>query len=269
MPEVTLEHFGRAAADIGTHGDNDTLPFDIDTRFVSHKQAGLARTAFSFFEQLQGDSEINSTHKVSALSVFSERLLVPTGPTGFRIATKIQSFWNIYFNGLGVAIAHALEDSRDDRAHSYRFLSNGGHELFDRTFSWKAFREATVADVIAAESGTIVVQTDISSFYEHISHHHIENFIDDLFPDNGRIGNQVNALLGKFSAGRSFGLPVGGQCSRILAELFLNSVDHRMTDAGIRWRRYVDDYVLVARSHADAYRALSFLSHALALEKQP
>jgi len=28
MPDVTLEHFKRAAVDIGSHGDNETLPFD-------------------------------------------------------------------------------------------------------------------------------------------------------------------------------------------------------------------------------------------------
>ncbi len=264
MPEVSLVHFSRAAADISAHGDNDTLPFDIDTQFISHKQLELARLAFAFFEQLQSDSEQNSTRKISELSVFSERLLAPTGPTGFRVVTKIHPFWNIYFNGLGVAIGEALENSRDGRVFSYRFLLNGGNELFDRASSWKAFREKTVADAKAAGDETIIVQTDISSFYEHISHHHIENFIDDLFPANGRIGNQVNALLSKFSSGRSFGLPVGGQCSRILAELFLNSVDHRMTGAKIRWHRYVDDYVLVASSHADAYKALAFLSHTLA-----
>ena len=37
-----------------------------------------------------------------------------------------------------------------------------------------------------------------------------------------------------------------------------------MTEARIRWHRYVDDYVLVASSHADAYKALAFLSHTLA-----
>lgn len=264
MPDVRLEHFGRAAADIGAHGDNDTLPFDIDTRFISDKQGELAAAAFALFQQLQSDSVLNSSRKVSGLSVFSERLLVPTGPTGFRIATKIQPFWNIYFNGLGIAIADALEDRRDSRVYSYRFLRQGGHELFDRGSSWKAFREATVADAASADAGAIVVQTDISSFYEHISHHHVENFIDDLFPDNERIGNQVNRLLSKFSAGRSFGLPVGGQCSRILAELFLSSVDAQMTGAGVRWHRYVDDYVLVASSQADAYRRLAFLSHTLA-----
>lgn len=33
MSAVTRDHFKRAASDIANHGDNDTLPFDIDTRF--------------------------------------------------------------------------------------------------------------------------------------------------------------------------------------------------------------------------------------------
>ncbi|WP_417316304.1 RNA-directed DNA polymerase [Cycloclasticus pugetii] len=139
----------------------------------------------------------------------------------------------------------------------------GGSELFDRGSSWRVFREATSREAALAPKGTVVVQTDISSFYEHISHHYLENLIDDLYPD-GRVGNQITALLSKFSAGRSFGLPVGGQCSRILAELFLNSVDHRMTQDGLRWYRYVDDYVLIADSNSAAYAGLAFLSHALA-----
>jgi hypothetical protein len=264
MPEVTRTHFERAAADIGAHGDNDTLPFDVDNYFLSVKQVELAGLAFDFYQQLQSDSVTNSKRRIEAISVFNERLLAPAGPAGFRVSTKIQNFWNLYFNGLGVAIADALESRRDDRAYSYRFLRDGGVELFNRDKSWRAFREQTSAAASALAPGTIVVQTDISGFYDHISHHHIENALQDVFPENSRIATQVVALLSKFSAGRSFGLPVGGQCSRILAELFLSYIDRRMTATGISWHRYVDDYVLIADSNADAYKALSILSHALA-----
>ncbi|MGP8475127.1 hypothetical protein [Burkholderia sp. PR2] len=44
----------------------------------------------------------------------------------------------------------------------------------------------------------------------------------------------------------------------------MNPFDQRMTVSEIRWFRYVDDYVLIAPSNADAYRALSVLSYALA-----
>lgn len=263
MAEVTLQHFLRAAADIGAHGDNDTLPFDVDTNFVSARQNELAQAAFCFSEELRKDSEANNKKKITALTIFSERLLVATGASGFRVTTKLHPFWSIYFNGLGVAIADKLECKRDKRAFSYRFQQEGNTDLFDRSSSWRAFREATSKAAALAPKGTIVVQTDISSFYEHISHHYLENLIDDLFPD-GKVGNQITALLAKFSAGRSFGLPVGGQCSRILAELFLNAVDHRMTQDGLQWYRYVDDYVLIAESNSAAYAGLAFLSHALA-----
>lgn len=263
MPEVTLQHFARAAADIGAHGDNDTLPFDLDTRLVQQRQAEFANVAFSLFDELQRDSSINSKRKIDSLSIFNERLLTPTGSAGFRVTTKIHPFWSVYFNGLGVAIADALEDQRDPHARSYRFRRDGTEELFDRSFSWRSFRETTLAEARRMPDDAIVVQTDVSSFYEHVSHHYVQNAINDLFPD-GRVGNQITALLGKFSAGRSFGLPVGGQASRALAELFLNPIDQRMTVSEIRWFRYVDDYVLIAPSNADAYRALSVLSYALA-----
>ncbi|MEO6065614.1 MAG: hypothetical protein ABIP49_07555, partial [Lysobacterales bacterium] len=216
MPQVMLAHFERAAVDIAAHGDNDTLPFDIDTRFVADKQAELARVCVLFSDELARDSGEINRRKVTQLSVFSERLLAPTGPAGFRATTKIHPFWNLYLNGLAVCIASALEATRSERVHSYRFLPDPGAELFDRTRSWRAFREATVAGAAMLKSGAVVVQTDISSFYEHVSHHHVQNFVNDLLQDAGRVGNQIDALLGKFSAGRSFGLPVGGQASRIL-----------------------------------------------------
>lgn len=167
----------------------------------------------------------------------------------------------LYFNGLGVAIAEALEPNRSDRAHSYRFMAQG-EDLFNREASWRAYRLATIGDIERKDA--VVVQTDISSFYEHISHHRIENCVRDLFPTDETIAAQVDRILSRLAAGRSFGLPVGGQGSRILAELLLSMVDEQLDAAGIEWRRYVDDFVLIAPSHAEAYRAVSVLSHALA-----
>ena len=263
VPEVTLDHFKRAAADIGAHGDNDTLPFDVDNRFIKENQDALAEVAFNYFRELEAGSAKSAASAINSLQVFSERLLTPTGPAGFRITTKIHPFWNIYFNGLGVAIAEANEPQRNDRAHSYRFVEKGDG-LFDRTASWRAYREATIADNDLKKDGAVVVQTDISSFYEHIYHHRIENCIADLFPQRSTVSKQVDRFLNKYASRRSFGLPVGGQCARILAELLMTSVDRMLSDAGVIWHRYVDDFTLITSSQADAYRALSVLSHALA-----
>jgi Reverse transcriptase (RNA-dependent DNA polymerase) len=262
MSGLQLRHFERAIVDIYLHGDNDTLPFDVDNRFIAECREKLAKTAFNFSQELVNNSKQGARNSIDELQVFSERLLVPAGPSGFRITTKIHPFWNLYFNALGIAIAEVLEPTRSDRVHSYRFIPDGDR-LFDRNSSWRQFREASLQDCENISSG-VVVQTDISSFYEHISHHRIENRVDDLFGVGSSISDQVDRFLSKFAAGRSFGLPVGGQCARILAELLLSSIDRQLSDSKIVWRRFVDDFVLVTQSQTEAYGALSVLSHALA-----
>lgn len=114
-----------------------------------------------------------------------------------------------------------------------------------------------------AEDHAVVIQTDVASFYEHIYHHRLENVVKDLSPGS-TLATQIDRILSKLAAGRSFGLPVGGQCARILAEVMMTPIDRSLTDAGLIWHRYVDDYTLICRSQQSAYKALSELSHALA-----
>jgi len=259
----TLRHFQRAVLDISAHGDNDTLPFDIDVRFCGDRVQDLASIALGFYEELRNGPIKENHERIAGLHISSERLIAPSGPAGFRVVTKIHPFWNIYLNGLAISVAEVLESQREAAVHSYRFLNDGGSQLFDSNRSWRAFKEATVQGLEVAGPEAVIVQADVSSFYEHVSHHYIENFINDLGGDGKQVSKQVNALLGKLSAGRSFGLPVGGQGARVLAELFLNQVDIAITSAGVNWYRYVDDYVLIASDTSDAYRGLGVLAQSL------
>lgn len=278
---VELRHFKKAIANISKCGDNDTLPFDIDTKFIKNNEQYLANLAFDFFQKnekrirdaIEYGKDIQKEHRniatdINNTDVYFERLLVPAGLSGFRTSTKIHYFWNIYFNGLSAAIAEKMENQRSSTAYSYRYQNNESAELFKKDFSWRYYKEQTLADT-ALDDKSYVVQTDISSFYEHIYHHRIENFVNDLFDYSDSasitsIGTQVDRLLSKFSSGRSFGLPVGSQCSRVLAELFMNTVDSSLSDKGIIWHRYVDDITLIAPSEHDAYKVLAELAKELA-----
>lgn len=263
MQNIKLEHFQRAAEEIGKHGDNDTLPFNIDNRFISDKSAQLARIAFGYFQRLNKSGKKDAAKKLNSLQIFNERLLTPTGPYGFRTSTKIHPFWNIYLNGLAIAIAEVNEPNRSLRAHSYRY-SKDTVEFFNRVKSWRAYKEATLKEPLLELPSTVVIQTDISSFYEHIYHHRIENSVDDLFEDGETVGTQIDRILNQLSSGRSFGLPVGGQCARVLAELLMTSIDSLLSQYGLIWHRYVDDFTLIAEDQAKAYEALSILSNVLA-----
>jgi hypothetical protein len=146
-----LRHFKRAALEVSKHGDNDTLPFDMDVRFCGDEAEALATIAYGFYNELRDSQAAKDNHeRIAALHIHSERLLAPSGPAGFRVVTKIHLFWNIYLNGLAIAIAEALEPQRSSCAHSYRFLSEGGEQLFDETRSWRAFKEATVSQASIA-----------------------------------------------------------------------------------------------------------------------
>lgn len=101
MFKPTFHHFRRAACEIAKHGDNDTLPFDIDVKFCGEKADALASIAYGFYSKLRDSQDIQENReRITELHVHSERLLAPSGPAGFRVVTKIHLFWNIYLNGL-------------------------------------------------------------------------------------------------------------------------------------------------------------------------
>lgn len=262
MIKVDISHFERAALEIGHSGENDTLPYDLDSAFVKEKATDLAALCLDLFQSIETGKAGKAVNFMNGLAIASERLLVPSGPHGFRITTKIHPFWNLYLNGLGLAIGEANESQRSNRAHSYR-LASEGPGFFERSSSWRTYKLATLNELDFDLEGSVVIQTDISSFYEHIYHHRLENVVKDLAPAS-TVALQIDRILSQLAAGRSFGLPVGGQCARILAEVMMTPIDRSLTDGGLVWHRYVDDYTLICRSRQEAYRALSNLSHALA-----
>ena len=262
MSFVQRHHCIRAIKDISDYGDNDVLPFDIDSRFFRDKIDDLQNLLFSFASRMEKKQPKDAAKELNRFTIFSERLLAPAGYSGFRITTKIHPFWNAYLNAIAIALAAVHEPNRSSRTYSYRYQRDGD-TLFDRASSWRAFREATMAESDASNTKSVVVQTDISSFYEHVYHHRLENFVSDLLPSNSNIPTQIDRILSQLAVGRSFGLPVGGQGARILAEILLASIDRSLDAKSICWFRFVDDFVLIAADKRDAYEVLGILANAL------
>ena len=103
--EVSEAHFLRAAREIGKSGENDTLPYDPDARFIKESAARIAALCKSLYDRIAAfETDDGAKGFVNSLELFSERLLSPAGAHGFRIVTKIHPFWNVYLNGLGIAI---------------------------------------------------------------------------------------------------------------------------------------------------------------------
>src|ERR1019366_3760770 len=185
------------------------------------------------------------------------------GYYGFRQATLIEPFWNAYFLGLVISIAEDIENKRikeeEKNVFSYRYQWNYSTGSLFKDTTWIDYKKQCVE---FSKSYKYVLQTDISNFYPRINHHKLENELKRIDTSN-RVQNKIMKLLSKFSGTISYGLPVGGPASRILAELALNHTDYHLKSKEVVFCRYADDYTIFCDSESDAYKKLIFLSEKL------
>lgn len=106
----------------------------------------------------------------------------------------------------------------------------------------------------------IVLDADISGFFDNIPHQLIVDAVAEEVAD-GNILNLIERFLtagvmenGVFSP-TSIGTPQGGVISPLLANIVLNKLDERLEEAGYRFARYADDFVIVCQGKQQAAAA--------------
>jgi hypothetical protein len=245
-----------AVTNVAEHGDTDVFPFPLENHwFHDDPQAviGLLEDLDSNFDAWYNNYPV----------VFS-KLLSTVGYVGFRAATQIDPIWNAYLLALVIEVAPQIEAARVSRdrniVFSYRYQpSRERATLFDPDLGWASYHRHVLA---AASSVELIVTTDISDFYSRIYHHRLENALKQA-TQNTEIVRRIISILSALSQGTSYGLPVGGAASRILAELLLNRTDRLLTTSGVHFARFVDDYSIFATNREEAQRQLVSLSNAL------
>ncbi len=270
-----------AIQNIANFGDTDIFPFSFE-QHIFHDRPDLLQKAL---EKLHADfdAELAKNPPVNI------NTLAPVGYTGFRWATQIDPLWNAYYLALVIEIGPAIEQARipvsEKSVFSYRFIHpDDDGRIFDENVNWRAFMETSYEVAAEAERNAAatkaarklgieeamdnggdspyVIQCDISDFYSRVYHHRVENALKWLNakPD---VVKRIVEVLQEFSGTVSYGLPVGGPASRLLAEISLNSVDKLLRGEGIRFCRFVDDYRIFCNSKEEAYQRLIFLSEKL------
>jgi len=107
-----------------------------------------------------------------------------------------------------------------------------------------------------------VVDVDLKSYFDTIPHDRLMERVKELISDG-----RLLALLEKYlKAGilealkgwepTEQGTPQGAVISPLLANLYLNPLDHLMAEAGYEMTRYADDFVVLCESEAEARKAL-------------
>lgn len=249
------EAFQLAAKNVAAFGDTDVFPSPLD-RFTCTDEID---------DVVKALKEIHRTFHQYLASRPPENInaLAPLGYTAFRWATQIDPLWNLYYLALVILVAESIETKRipeSDRAvFSYRFRpdTTTAHLFGDST--WRDYKKRALE---MSKSYPFVLVADVAEFYPRVSHHRLENELQRLGLATEE-PKHIKILFSKFSQTRSYGLPVGGPASRILAELALNPVDTFLHRKKIPFCRYVDDFHIFANSQQEAYNQLAFLAQVL------
>ena len=107
-----------------------------------------------------------------------------------------------------------------------------------------------------------VVDADLKGYFDTIPKDRLLDRVGERISDRGILGLVQKFLeqgvldgLSEFTPEK--GTPQGAVISPLLANLYLNPLDHLMAEAGFEITRYADDFVVMCRSREDADRALA------------
>ena len=151
------------------------------------------------------------------------------------------------------ALRHVMEPifETDFAEHSYGFRPGRGAK--------DALRRV---DTLLKAGHDWVVDADLKSYFDTIPHERLLALIKARVAD-GRVLALVESFLraGVLEEAKGWqpterGTPQGGVISPLLANLYLNPLDHQMERAGWDLVRYADDFIILCRSKAEAQTAL-------------
>lgn len=252
--EDNMNYFEKAVENISRYGDTDIFPYPIEKSLFYDKKPEVVSLLKSIDTTLDSFNKFREEHPISFI-----KTCIPSGYVGYRLATAIDPLWDAYLLSQVLSIAEDIEGKRmpveKEAVFSYRLkLVDNGDKLFDKTINWKGFFQK--AKDLASDY-SYVVKFDIADFYNRIYHHRLENTLSRCSSNKDAV-KKIMTILQDISGNVSYGLPVGGNGARILAEAFLVNLDQMLNTNSIKFCRYVDDYILFANSKDEAYKILNY-----------
>ena len=142
---------------------------------------------------------------------------------------------------------------REFAQHSYGFRPGRGCK--------DALREV---DRLLKEGYVYVVDADLRRYFDTIPHDRLVERVKERIAD-GQVLTLIESFLkqgvmdGLESWTSEEGTPQGAVVSPLLANVYLNPLDHEMSRSGHRMIRYADDLVILCRSQREAEEALQEL----------
>ena len=251
MPNLDRQAVLWSLEHIIAHGDTDIFPYPFEFEFLRDRK-----------EEIADALAAENTATFRPLSSLDS--LVPKSRHGFRVAHQLYPTDAIVLLAATVSIGERIEAARgltDRPGFSYRFAPGAEFTMFSpncRYGNWLMHQNDLTMFAYNGQY-THVVEADISDFYQRIYHHRLENSLLEAAGDIPET-RLIRSFLRDIRARQSFGIPVGGNATRLLAELSLVDIDRALLGEGYEFTRYVDDFRIFIRADQDPYNALAFLA---------
>ncbi len=149
-------------------------------------------------------------------------------------------------------------------------LRNVAEPIFERKFSDNSFgfrpgrgckNALRLVDSLLKSGHAWVVDADLKSYFDTIPHDKLMAEVEKEIAD-GRMLKLIhkflkqNVLDGLSEWTPEEGTPQGAVISPLLANIYLDPLDHLMEDKGFKMIRYADDFVILCRTREEAEAAL-------------
>lgn len=188
----------------------------------------------------------------------------------FRVIIQIDPLDFIIFAALVKELGADIESKRVpiDRniIFSHRYLPTEEGWLFNEDIGYSQFRAQSKKILEQEPEFTHVLKVDIANFYQNIHLPLLEKALNNASSLSMHVKVLMN-LLSSWSSVENFGIPVGSEPAHLLAEIALSNVDDALLAFGVKFIRYVDDYLILATSHTEAYRYFAFLTDVLRINR--
>ena len=235
------------------YGDTDVFPHLQELAFFHDERAAIV-------DELQ-KLDLDNYNPSGAIEI-----LAPKNRYGFRIVHQLGAVDTILLLAAVIEIGSKIEARRPPpegiEAFSYRFSAEDDDSIFLAGRTYKDWLQAQHDRIQGSLKVRQIIVTDISDFYARINFHRLENLLDEAAPKHGA-ARYIKKVIKTIRIKQSFGLPVGGSASRLLAELSISDIDKALIHDGISATRFVDDFCIFLPAREDPYKVLGFLAQHL------
>ncbi len=165
------------------------------------------------------------------------RVLIPKKSlSDYRKCSLTEVYDEIVFLTLALIVAGEVERLRINKSKqkvfSYRYMLQNNGRLFDPQYNYTAFRDEIIRKS-EMNKNKVMVECDFANFYDRLNIHRIESILVSCDCIDKDIVNLINQVLLFWANRDSYGLPVGSNASRILAEASLIEVDNYLVSKKI------------------------------------